>query len=339
MTDVARAAGCSQATVSCVLNANFSVQISEATRERVLGVARDLGYEAPALSGLTAALAATGPGVVAFVIDSMVTSPEGIVALDGLRQALKPLGYVVLVAETNNDVDLEPRTLDLFIERQVQAIVYACIFTREISLPPVLEATDIPVVLLNCYTKRLRQPAVVPSEIAGGQRAAEVLIGAGHRRIGTITGEPFMEAARDRLEGYRRGLASADIPFDPRLVVEGDWSASAGYRATRELLGLGQPPTAIFCQNDRMAIGCYEALKESGLRIPQDMSVIGYDDEEIARHLFPPLTTLILPHRAMGRWVIEQYLHWPRTRAGRYPVTKLECELVERQSVGAPGRG
>lgn len=91
-----------------------------------------------------------------------------------------------------------------------------------------------------------------------------------------------MQAAQDRLTGYRRALATADIPFDPELVIEGDWSASAGYSATMKLLSLAERPTAIFCQNDRTAIGCYEALKEAGLHIPGDMSVMGYDDEDIA---------------------------------------------------------
>ncbi|RVA61745.1 substrate-binding domain-containing protein, partial [Mesorhizobium sp. M7A.F.Ca.CA.001.08.1.1] len=98
-------------------------------------------------------------------------------------------------------------------------------------------------------------------------------------------------------------------------------------------LALRDKPTAIFCQNDRTAIGCYEALKEAGLHIPQDISVVGYDDEEIARHLFPPLTTSILPHMAMGQWAIEQLEAPAAPGRGRYPITKLECPLVERESV------
>jgi LacI family transcriptional regulator len=133
-------------------------------------------------------------------------------------------------------------------------------------------------------------------------------------------------------------LATADIPFDGELVIEGDWSASAGYTATMELLKLKERPTAIFCQNDRTAIGCYEALKEAGLSIPGDMSVIGYDDEEISRHLHPQLTTSILPHRAMGQWCIEQLDQLANSKGKRHPITKLECPLVERQSAAAPRR-
>ena len=115
-------------------------------------------------------------------------------------------------------------------------------------------------------------------------------------------------------------------------MVEGDWSASAGYDATLKLLALKDRPTAIFCQNDRTAIGCYEALKEAGLRIPEDISVVGYDDEEISRHLHPRLTTSILPHRAMGQWAIEQLdAHAPQAR----PLSDHQA----RMSAGGAGFG
>ena len=101
-------------------------------------------------------------------------------------------------------------------------------------------------------------------------------------------------------------------------------------------MALSDRPTAIFCQNDRTAIGCYEALKEEGLSIPDDISVVGYDDEEISRHLHPQLTTSILPHRAMGRWAVEQLELMDEAGPGRHPITKLECPLVERASVARP---
>ena len=338
MSDIARGAGCSQSTVSFVLNANRSVQISDATRARVLRIAKELGYKPPVLKGFSNAARPALGGTIAFVIDSISTSPEGIVALSGVRQAAEATGNIVVTAETGNDPDIEPRTLQMFIEQRVEAIIYACIFTRRVELPEVLRNTDIPVFLLNCHTDDLAHPAVVPAEAAGGQRATDVLVRAGHRRIGTITGEPFMSATKDRLAGYRTALATADIAFDPDLVVEGDWSASAGFRGTQHLRSLANPPTAIFCQNDRMAIGCYEALKESRLTIPDDVSVVGYDDEEIARHLYPPLTTLVLPHREMGRWAVDYLFHGPAPTKGKFAVTKLECPLVERESVGPPAR-
>jgi LacI family transcriptional regulator len=115
-------------------------------------------------------------------------------------------------------------------------------------------------------------------------------------------------------------------------------STTGGYEATRSPLVLKHPPTAIFCQNDRTALGCYDALREAGLVVPGDVSVVGYDDEEISRHLRPKLTTCVLPHRAMGRWTIDhlqEYESKPRDRQ-HYPITKIECSLVPRESEGPP---
>lgn len=343
MTDIAQAAGCSQTTVSFVLNRTPGIKISAATRDRVIEAARQLGYAAPAFAHLEPERSG-GPitgSLIGFVSDQLATSPEAGVAIEGARQAAWGGDNLLLVAQTLNDPHVEPRTLRTLVEKGIAGLVYMTIFTREVSLPAYLGELDIPVVLLNCYSAEQTFPAVVPGEMAGGEVATRHLIRHDHRRIGTIVGEPWMEAARDRLRGYRKALAAAGLPLDRRLVVEGDWSASAGYRATRALMDLDDPPTAIFCQNDRMAIGCYEALKELGLRIPEDISVVGYDDEEISRHLHPQLTTSILPHRAMGRWAIER-LDLPRDPAiGRQPIVELECSLIERASVATrrPSRG
>lgn len=333
MIDVAREAGCSQATVSFVLNQAPGIKLSAETKQRVFESARRLGYAVPSVPA--PALAAVRGRRIGFIADQLATSPEAMVAIEGLTQAARPGGDVVLVAQTHNDEELEAELIRTFVEQRVSALVYMTISTREVTLPPQLLGLEMPVFLLNCYTSSQSYPAVVPSEIAGGQRATRHLIENGHRRIATITGEIWMEAAQDRLKGYRRALATADIPFEPTLVVEGDWSASSGYAATRQLLALPQPPTAIFCQNDRTAIGCYEALKEAGYDIPTDMAVVGYDDEEISRHLHPRLTTSILPHRAMGQWIVEQLSEFVPGQS-RYPLVKLECPLVERDSVGPP---
>ncbi len=336
MTDIAREAGCSQATVSFVLNRNQSIKISSHTRDRVIKAARSLGYAPPNFAALEPVHTPGVDGSIGFVVDQLSTSPEAVVAIEGARQASWGAGNVVLMAQTQSDERMEPRTIELLASYGISALIYMAIFTREIEAPDYLRQLPMPVILLNCYTADRAFPAVVPSEIAGGQRSTRHLIEWGHSRIGTILGEPWMEAAQDRLEGYRRALATADIPFDPALVVEGDWSASAGYAGTMKLLALPERPTAIFCQNDRTAIGCYEALKEAGLRIPEDISVVGYDDEEIARHLHPRLTSSILPHRAMGQWAVQRLDEPFHNGNRRYPITKLECPLVPRDSVAAP---
>ncbi len=338
MQDIARVAGCSQTTVSLVLNNNETIKISDETRARVQDAARELGYtfptQSPKAPESTQSAFAT-EGTIAFVVDDLSTSPEMVNAFAGVRQAIRKTGNLVLLAETQNNPETEPKTLQFFLDQNVAAIIYATVFTRRVNVPEILRQTSTPVFLLNCFSDDLDFPAVIPGEVAGGHTATNALIRAGHKRIATITGEPFMECAAGRTTGYRNALASADIPFDADLVVEGNWLPSSGYAATQRLMSLPSPPTAIFCQNDRMAIGCYEALKEMGLKIPDDISVIGFDDDETARHLSPPLSSMILPTRAMGRWVIDQFFHGPADNQ-RHPLVKLECELVERDSIAGP---
>lgn len=331
MTDVARLAACSQSTVSVVLNNTPGIRISRTTRERVIKAAEDLGYEIiPGHAALT-----DRPRQIAVIFDRIATSPEAVVSIDGAREMAWTTGHVVAVAQTLNDPEMEPTTIQAMLRNGVDAVVYATIMTRKVEVPRPLYATRVPVVLLNCYSDDRAFPSVLPGEVAGGHRATDALIKAGHRRVAVITGEMWMDAARDRLRGYRQSLATADIPYDPALVREGNWQTSAGYEHTHALLGLRHPPTAIFCSNDRMAVGCYQALKERGLSIPDDVSVIGYDDEEVARHLSPPLTTLVLPHREMGRWAIERALSLAPGPPGKQPITKLECPLIERDSIAA----
>ena len=332
MTDVAQQAGCSQSTVSVVLNGTPDIKISRETRKRVADAVAALGYRHQK------SLPRRGTGVrqIALIFDQIATSPEPVVAMDGVREEAWKTGHVVSAFQTYNDAEMEPRTIDVVLRNRADAILYATVMTRQVTVPEALYNVGIPVVLLNCFSADRHFPSIVPGEVAGGHSATNALLQAGHRRIAHITGEMWMDAARDRLKGYREALATADIPYDPDLVLEGNWLPSAGYEHTRALMSLANPPTAIFCANDRMAVGCYEALKELGLRIPTDVSVIGYDDDEVARHLSPQLSTLLLPHRGMGRWAVEKALSESEGQREKYHVVKLECPLIERGSIAPP---
>ncbi len=332
MVDVAREAACSQSTVSLVLNSVPDVRISEVTRERVREAARRLNYAVSRRAERPSP--AAGNGLIGFVVDRLSTSPEAVVSIEGAREVAWTNDVSLIVAPTINDEVMERRAFEHFKPHHTVGVIYASIMTREVKLPPALAESKVPTVLLNCYTEDRAVPSVVPGEVAGGHTATARLLAAGHRRIGYINGEEWMEASKDRFKGYRQALASADIPHDRALYRAGDWQLRTGYVHTLSLLDLKDAPTAIFCANDRMAVGCYLALAERGLKIPDDVAVIGYDDEEVARHLSPQLTTVVLPHREMGRWAVEHLLnhqHEPKRR--RYPVVKIECPLVERESV------
>ncbi|MGF9694081.1 LacI family DNA-binding transcriptional regulator [Rhizobium sp. 0TCS1.26] len=334
MMDVAKAAGCSQATVSVVLNNTKDIKISAELRARVVEAARSLGY---GMGGIVrrAAMPELRGGCVGFIVDQISTTPEAVNAIEGARQESWEDEVTILVAQTQGRAEHEERALERLLRAGAQGIVYMSIFTRRVAPGPAFNNLPVPMVLLNCYTSDHRFPSVVPDEINGGRMATRAMIEHGHRRIGMVTGESFMEAAQDRLIGYRRALKEAGLPYDDQLIAEGSWTPTSGYEATQKLLALQGRPTAIFCQNDKMAMGCFNAIRDAGLQVPQDISVIGYDDDELGRHLRPQLTTVDLPHRAMGAWAIRQ-LEKQSTGGTKPPaVHTVSCTLIERASAAA----
>ncbi|HSI48512.1 MAG TPA: LacI family DNA-binding transcriptional regulator [Ideonella sp.] len=350
MTDVATQAGVSQSTVSLVLNGMTGTQLAEETRARVARVAVELGYQLPerkperraAAAKRVPANAGAGTGLILYLVDEVSTSPHAALSIDGAKDEAWRQGALVCVFATRSSSAVEAAVLATMLANpQLLGVVYSTIFTRAVTLPAPL--AGVPTVLLNCHPAdegaapvALSISSVEPSEVTGGQVATECLIDAGHRRIGFVNGEPWMDAAHDRLLGYRRALASADIAFDRKLVREGDWHVASGHECTLLLMRQEPPPTAIFCANDLMAVGCLEALHELGLRVPQDISVMGYDDQEIARHTRPALSTLVLPDYEMGRLAVEVLLAEVAEPARRKRRHKVEGSLVPRATVAPP---
>jgi LacI family transcriptional regulator len=333
MVDIAKAAGVSQATVSMVLNETGGTRVTEKTRKLVRDAADALGYRV----WLRQPVGRGGLQAIGFVIDDSTSNPIVNKAIDAARQLAWENGAVLVVLPTQGDERLRSSALELLFAHRVVGVIFAAFFTREYTLPQKLHA--VPTVLINCFTKGDLAPAILPAHAQGAETAVAHLIAAGHRRIAFINGESWMPASQDRLRGYRRALKKAGIHFDRTLVGAGNWLLSGGYERTRELLALERPPTAIFCASDEMAIGCYEAIKETRLTIPGDISVVGFDDHPSARHLEPPLTTVLVPHEDMGRRAVT-HLYAKRARIDRSGVIsgrlQIECPLVERRSVGAP---
>jgi LacI family transcriptional regulator len=361
MTDVAKLAGVSQSTVSMVLNNVTSARLSAKTRGTVLDAALALDYQLTVLARPSAAQlrkslqdpATTLNDVrqrklIVYLVDELSTSPHPAVCVDGARDAAWKHDCVLSVAVTHGNPDQEKAIIETAMcNPLLLGFIYSAIYTRQVQLPDILE--NLPTVLLNCHDDRHKHATVVPGELAGGHAAADFLIAAGHSRIGFINGEPWMEAAKDRLKGYRRALATADLPFDPTMVREGDWMSGSGFEATLSLMAEPRPPTAIFCANDLMAIGALEALKSKNLRVPQDVSLMGYDDQEISRHTHPSLTTVLLPNYEMGRCAVESLLSEiqrghtdakPQTQSltTRRLLVKVDCPIVARDSVAAPAK-
>ncbi|MFY9636728.1 MAG: substrate-binding domain-containing protein, partial [Cellulosimicrobium cellulans] len=230
---------------------------------------------------------------------------------------------------------LEDAAIEKLLEQRVEGLLYAATYHRGVHVPE--SANEVPTVLINCFDADGRLPSIVPDERAGGRVAVERLLQAGHRRIGVINLDPDIPAAVGRLAGAREALADAGLELDPELVVPGHATADGGYEAACEILDRyteKDRPTALFCLNDRMAMGAYDAIKERGLTIPGDIAVIGFDNQElIAAYLRPKLTTVALPFEKMGALGVQTLA---ALTAGQ-PITAdqqlVGCPLLERSSV------
>ena len=325
MMDIAAHAGVSQATVSLILNESPGASFSVATRERVQKSASELGYQLVRRSGTSVP---NESRYILFLADDFTSDPWMTLAYDGAREKALEMGInVTLNITRSREAD---SVIALHMPQSVVGVVYGTILTRAITPPPRL--LEGPTVLLNCYDEKRRLASVLPGDVAGGRTATEHLIKQGRKRIALINGQDGLDAPRDRLNGYRQALASHDLPIDPELIRPGNWEPSSGYEQTMALLALDNPPDGIFCANDMIAVGCYDALKESGLRIPKDVSVIGFDDREIAQFTRPPSTTLILPQFEMGRLAAELLLDSTAGMPERPNQLKVECPLVVRSS-------
>lgn len=328
MKDVAERAGVSRSAVSFVLNNRRSVALSDDTRDRVLDAAAELGYRPNAGARALAQQRSDWYGLVT----EIVTAPFAVEIIKGAQDRAFLDNKYLLIASTESDAEAEAAAIERFLEQRVEGLIYAATWHRAVTVPEI--AREVPTVLVNCYDAEGRYPAVVPDEHTGGRRATERLLAAGHRRIGFVNLDPDIPAAVGRRHGYHDALRSAGIAIDDALEISGHATADGGFAAVDALLDLADPPTAIFCANDRMAMGAYDAIKERGLRIPHDVAVIGFDNQElIAAYLRPSLTTVALPFDEMGARGVDILAAITAGQSTDTNIVTVDCPLLERSSV------
>jgi LacI family transcriptional regulator len=323
--EVAKKAGVSVKTVSRVINNESGVR--ESTRQRVLRSVEELGYlpHAGARNMRTKRSQTIG-----LITDEIATTPFAVNIIRGAQDLAWAHNKLLLIANTDGDKQKEDLAIRMMLERRVEGIIYATWFHRAVEVPDSIR--EQPLVLVDCYSEDGLLTSVVPDEIQGGRDATEALIGKGHQRIGFINLTSGTPAALGRLQGYREAIDAHGIPFDPTLVRNNEsGQADEGYEQARILMSQPNPPSALFCGNDRTAMGAYQALKELGFHIPQDVAVIGVDNQEvIAAYLRPSLSTMALPHYAMGQWAVQYLLEHTK---GLVKQEKLKCSYIARESV------
>jgi LacI family transcriptional regulator len=306
LLQVAQRAGVSRSTASFVLaGRHLDMRISEDARQRVLRAAQELDYR-PNL--MARSLRTKVTRTIALVSDTLASDPYAGRAIHGSLAAAVAHGHLLFIGETEGDPVIEEKLISDFLDRQVDAFVYASMFTRYVRVPKQLRGR--PVVLLNCLTKTAKPAnhSVIPDELTAGWTAAKTLLDAGYRDGIHLLGTPAKHvfAGRERLAGIKEALGAGGA----RLAgtIECDWWPDSAYEAMSGALAGGLRPRALICLNDRVALGAYQALRAAGVAIPGDVSVVSFDDSDMAAWLRPQLTSIALPYYQLGWQAVELLL-------------------------------
>lgn len=331
LAQVAKIAGVSQMTASRALNDKPGV--SQETREQVLKIAADIGYivnrSAQKLSGSRNGII----GIMTPVLDNHYVG-ELVV---GVGRAARAQGYETLVYTLFDEDRHSHRSVLGLIKQFTDGVV--AILPRESSYFNALAAAGVPVVAIDQRCSLDGFPSISVDSYGGAVRAVEHLAQLGHTRIGFVAGDESIEGVRDRRRGYLDALARLGLPSDPSLIAQGDLSQMRAFDAANSLLALPEPPTAIFAVNDLSAFGVIAAARERGLKVPRDVSVVGFDDIPMASQVHPPLTTIRQPFAQMGRAAVNTLLSQMDNEEAIAPRIVLPTELIARESTGpAPRR-
>jgi LacI family transcriptional regulator len=332
MGDVARLSGVSQTTVSFVINDVPHANISEKTRAAVLKAVKQLGYTPNAMA---IGLRTSQSRVIGLVTDEIATTPFAGQIVQGAQDAAREQQRLLMLMNSGRDASIEDEEIGILLSRQVEGVIFATMRHRIIVPSELLY--QIPSVLLDCRDADNSLPSVVPDEFQGGYQATEALLRKNHHCIGMINTSENVPAVQLREQGFRQALTDHGICVEDGLIVYGeDGNAKTGYDGVKTLFSRYDHMTALFCFNDRVAMGAYDALRQMQKRIPEDVAVIGFDNYElISANLYPELTTMQLPHYEMGRWAMETVLQISQSTGekGPCPQMMLPCPLVMRHSI------
>ena len=322
ISTIAAEAGVSVPTVSRVLNGRSDV--APQTRARIEQLLRDHGYRKPRRRG-------TRAGLIDLVFNDL-DSPWSLEIVRGVEETANQAGVGTVLSAIHRHTRARRQWLESLRDRATDAVILV-MTDLDSELGAELARLHVPAVVIDpAGVPALDVPTIGATNWSGAVAATEHLVALGHERIAHVAGRPGLWCSRSRLDGYRAGLDAAGIESAAQLVVEGDFDYVSGYRAGRTLLGLKKPPTAVFAASDQMAMGVYEAVRKAGRRVPDDVSVVGFDDLPEATWASPPLTTVRQPLTQMGRMAVRTALRLIDGESVESPRVELATELVVRES-------
>lgn len=332
--DVAEKAGVSIKTVSRVLNDASSV--SEKTRKKIEQAMQALDFAPSAAARM---LRGRPTDLVAVIAEQLTTSPDSSDIIKGIQSVCEQLGKMLLIGETGGHAGTANRLVADMRERRVEAIMFATPFHAQVTIEPILGAT--PTVLANCFEAPARFPQIVPDDEGGGYAAGQLVLQAGHKKIALLQLIPHMVATDLRLQGFLRAMREHGVTPREEWLLHGaapipDAEFSHLHDAIDRLFASRDRPTAILCGNDKMAIRVIFILQRRGLRVPDDVSVVGFDDFRlISEALDPGLTTVALPYREMGELAARRAFGGDTAA----DTVRVPCRAVERGTVTRPAKG
>jgi len=326
--DIARAAKVSHSTVSRALH--NSALVNRETAERIRQIADEKGYRPSAVArSLVTQRTKTIGVVVTSIADPFIAE-----VVSGVEEVANDHGYSVFLANSDAHPDREVKVVHSFHERRVDGILVTASRVGALYMP-LLTQMRVPTVLINNQHPGEFVHSVMVDNPTASRQAAEHLISLGHKRIAYIGDQFGFQSDTERFAGYRSALEMADAPFLPELVAHGDGKSQGGMLAMERLLVLAEPPTAVFCYNDMSALGALRAIHAHGLRVPEDISVVGFDDLFIASYTHPALTTISQPMRHMGRMAMEILLELFSGQNSKTNI-KVQGQLIVRESTAPP---
>jgi LacI family transcriptional regulator len=325
--EVAEMAGVSFATVSHVINQTRFV--SEETRQRVLEAMKELGYRPNALAQSLRSGKTKTFGLILPDISNPFFAEIG----RCIEDAAFKLGYSVILCNSERNPDKEDFYVDVLIKKQVDGVIFVGTTDQVESLDPLLDQ-KLPVVVIDRDLPNLEVDALLIDNYAGGIQATRHLIDCGHRRIACIGGPSLITPDSKRVNAYHEALNLAGLPLDERLVIRGDYHPESGYEITKMLLNQPDPPTAFFVCNDMMAFGALRAIANAGCKVPEDISVVGFDDIELAAYFNPTLTTVAQPKVEIGIRSTQLLIERIEQKSRPYQKAVLPVKLIVRESSG-----
>ncbi|NBI13606.1 substrate-binding domain-containing protein [[Haemophilus] felis] len=325
MKDIARIAKVSTSTVSHVIN--NSRFVSDEIREKVMRVVKELNYTPSALARSLKVKETKTIGLLVTATDN----PFFAEVVSGVEQYCHQHHYNLILSSTAGDKDRLLNNLQTLVQKQVDGLLLMCAdarfqIGRDLNLP-------LPFVIMDWWPTDQSVDKIFENSEYGGYLATKTLIDYGHRHIAIITGNLKKSLAQNRLAGYQKALTEANIPLNPAWIIEENFDIEGGISGMQKVLNLTPRPTAVFACNDSIALGAYQTLWRQGLRVPQDMSVIGYDNIHLAQYMSPPLSTINQPKAELGKLAVETLLQRIKNPQENYRTLLLEPEIIERESI------